>query len=53
MTGKPTATNVFDVDDASSGERFTIYRCDVCCALVLNVDVTEHLEWHDQAEESA
>ena len=41
-----TATIVFDVEDAANGERFTIYHCDECKALILSEEAREHLQWH-------
>jgi predicted RNA-binding protein with PUA domain len=43
-----TATIVFDVTDAATGEQHTIYRCDGCKALVLSEDARDHLSWHDK-----
>jgi hypothetical protein len=41
-----TASYVFDLVDPATEERWSIYRCDTCFALVTGLDAADHGEWH-------
>lgn len=41
-----TAMPALDVRDILTGDRYSLFRCNECCALVLCEDARDHLSWH-------
>ena len=39
-----------DVEDKSTGEAYTVYRCSACYALVLSEDYLDHYSWHERTD---
>lgn len=46
MSVDHTASYVLDLVDPHTEERYALYRCDECFALVLSEDATDHGQWH-------
>jgi hypothetical protein len=41
-----TASYLLDLIDPHTEERYSIYRCDTCFALVASEDAADHGQWH-------